>query len=586
MTRSSCVAMALPITVSGVERAVDTGRDGMIWDNLRQHADTLRGRHLAELFAEEPLRFQSLHRQVGPLLFDFSKQRLTTQTLTLLADFAEARDLRGWIDRLFAGEKVNGTEDRAAMHWALRARAGGHIPEPAPGLFADVAEQLERMERIVTKLHAGQWRGVTGEVITDVVNIGVGGSDLGPLMVSRALEDCQVSTAQPLKLHFVSSMDGSQLAHLLRMLRPHNTLFIVSSKSFTTVDTLYNANTARSWLRNALGRDPAVVDCHFLGVSASDKKMAEWGIHEDNRLRLWEWVGGRFSVWSAIGLPVALTIGMGAFRDFLAGGHFMDTHFRNAPWLDNVPVLMALTGLWNTNLLSISAQAILPYDARLKYLPSYLEQLEMESNGKSVTRDGEQVDYATSPVIWGEVGPNAQHAFYQLLHQGTQVVTCDFIVPAMRYHETDRAQVTGTLTGQHELALANCLAQSRLLALGEAALPQREQMPFYKRYKGNQPSSTIMLDELTPFGLGTLLAAYEHKVFTQAVLWQINPFDQWGVELGKKIALDTLSLIHLREDSDDISDQLLATQSAGLRDSMDASTVGLIDFIKQQRRGF
>ena len=558
----------------------------MIWSKLQRHADEIREQHLADLFAQDRGRFQSLHRQVGPLLFDFSKQRLVQDTLALLAEFADRRDLRGWIDRLFAGEKVNGTENRAAMHWALRAGNDDSIPEPLPGVYGEVAEQLENMERIVNKLHAGQWRGVTGEIITDVVNIGVGGSDLGPLMTSRALEECQVATTQRLDLHFVSSMDGSQLSHLLRTLRPQNTLFIVSSKSFTTVDTLFNANTARSWLRNALGLEQSVVDCHFLGVSANDKKMAEWGIHEDHRLRLWEWVGGRFSVWSAIGLPVALSIGMTAFRDFLAGGHFMDTHFRNTPWLDNVPVLMALIGLWNTNLLGISAQAILPYDARLKYLPSYLEQLEMESNGKSVTRDGQRVDYHTSPVIWGEVGPNAQHAFYQLLHQGTQVVTCDFILPAMRYHERDRTQVTGTLSGQHELALANCLAQSRLLALGEAALPQREQMPFYKRYKGNQPSSTLMLDELSPFGLGALLAAYEHKVFTQAVLWQINPFDQWGVELGKKIALETLSLIHRRDESDDISDQLLASQSDTLRDSMDVSTIGLIDFITQQRRGF
>lgn len=554
----------------------------MTWETLRAHAARLRQQHLSELFAQDPQRFEQLHRHVGPLLFDFSKQRLDGEALQLLARLADERDLGGWIERLFAGEEVNGTERRAAMHWALRAPADGSIPEPREGLYAEVEEQLQKMRELINKLHSGQWRGVTGEVVTDVVNIGVGGSDLGPLMVCRALEECDVTTA--LNVHFVSSMDGSQLAYLLRELRPHTTLFVISSKSFTTVDTLYNANTARSWLREALGREQSVVDCHFLGISADARRMTDWGIHEDHQLRLWDWVGGRFSVWSAIGFPVALSIGMPAFRDFLAGGHFMDTHFRTAPWLENVPVLMALTGVWNTNMLGINAHAILPYDARLKYLPSYLEQLEMESNGKSVTRDGEPVEGSTSPVIWGEVGPNAQHAFYQLLHQGTQVVTCDFIVSAMRYHEA--TPVTTTLEGQHELALANCLAQSRLLAFGEAALPQGEQMPFYKRYKGNQPSSTLMLDELTPFALGVLLAAYEHKVFTQAVMWQINPFDQWGVELGKKIALETLSLIHQQPDANDLSAQLLADRNRSLRDSMDASTTGLIDFIQQQRRGF
>lgn len=554
----------------------------MTWETLRAHAATLRQRHLSELFAEDPQRFERLHRHVGPLLFDFSKQRLDSDALGLLARLADERELGHWIERLFSGDEVNGTERRAAMHWALRAPMDGAMPEPRDGVFAAVDEQLRKMRELINKLHAGQWRGVTGEVVTDVVSIGVGGSDLGPLMVSRALEECDITTG--LNVHFVSSMDGSQLAYLLRELRPDTTLFVISSKSFTTVDTLYNANTARSWLREALGREQAVVDCHFLGISADAQRMTEWGIHEDHQLRLWDWVGGRFSVWSAIGFPVALSIGMPAFRDFLAGGHFMDTHFRTTPWLENVPVLMALIGIWNTNMLGINAQAILPYDARLKYLPSYLEQLEMESNGKSVTRDGQPVEYSTSPVIWGEVGPNAQHAFYQLLHQGTQMVTCDFIVSAMRYHEAD--QVTGTLEGQHELALANCLAQSRLLALGEAALPQGEQMPFYKRYKGNQPSSTLMLDELTPFALGVLLAAYEHKVFTQAVMWQINPFDQWGVELGKKIATETLSLIHEQPDDDDLSAKLLADRNSALRDSMDSSTTGLIDFIQQQRRGF
>lgn len=433
-------------------------------------------------------------------------------------------------------------------------------------VHASVQEQLERMGAIVAKIHSGQWRGLTGEAITDVVNIGVGGSDLGPLMVSRALNDFAIQGSQPLGIHFASSMDGSQLAQLLVQLRPQNTLFVVSSKSFTTVDTLYNANTALAWLERTLGKCAGLMNCHFIGVSASADKMLDWGIHPDNQLQIWDWVGGRYSLWSCIGLPIALRIGMNGFRQLLAGAHLMDTHFREAPWEKNLPVLMALMGIWNTNCLGINAHAILPYDGRLEKLPAYLEQLEMESNGKSVNRDGELVQLHTCPVLWGEVGPNAQHAFYQLLHQGTEVVTCDFIAPALRYHEARHTADAEELVSQHELALANCLAQSRLLALGEAALQDEGELPHYKRYRGNQPSSTLLLNELAPFSLGAMLAAYENKVFTQAVIWGINPFDQWGVEMGKKIATETLGVI----------------RGAGAAAKLDSSTFGLIDFIKAQ----
>lgn len=535
--------------------------DDDVWRQLTSHAAVLESSHLAELFAADPDRFSRLSRRAGPLLLDISKQRLTAETLSLLAALADTRDLRGWIDRLFAGEPINHTEQRAAMHWALRVPSGSSSP-----VQNAVQQQLERMARIVERLHAGQWRGVSGEVITDVVNIGVGGSDLGPMMVCAALDDAADSRA--LRTHFVSSMDGSQVSNLLRQLRPHNTLFVISSKSFTTVDTLYNAGTARAWLQRALGDDPAVVGCHFIGVSSSPVKMSEWGIPEDNQLTLWDWVGGRFSLWSTIGLPIALRIGMDGFRALLDGANRMDEHFRAAPWLDNVPVLMALTGVWNTNCLGIHAHAVLPYDGRLKHLPAYLSQLEMESNGKSVTRDGEPVPTGTCPVLWGEVGPNAQHAFYQLLHQGTEPVTCDFIAPARRYHDVRHDAAAVELVAQHELALANCFAQSRLLAFGEAALPPGDQLPLYMRYHGNQPSSTLLLDELDPFSLGSLLAAYEHKVFVQAVIWQINPFDQWGVEMGKRIATETLAMI----------------QNGGEL-AMDSSTSGLIREVAERRQG-
>ena len=353
----------------------------------------------------------------------------------------------------------------------------------------------------------------------------------------------------------------------LEYARPQSTLFVISSKSFTTVDTLYNAETARAWLERSLEPSSALMNCHFIGVSSNGPKMTEWGIHADNQLQIWDWVGGRYSLWSCIGLPIALKIGMPGFRQLLAGAHQMDEHFRSAPWASNIPVLMALIGVWNTNCLGINAHAILPYDGRLERLPAYLEQLEMESNGKSVTRDGHPVQQHTCPVLWGEVGPNAQHAFYQLLHQGTEVVTCDFIAPALRYHEPVHTQEAEELGRQHQLALANCLAQSRLLALGEAALEDADQLPIYKRYRGNQPSSTLLLRELSPFSLGAMIAAYEHKVFAQSVIWGINPFDQWGVEMGKKIATDTLDVIRGQADGN----------------QLDTSTQGLIHFIQKQR---
>ena len=527
-------------------------------ETLKELAGEIATRHLSDLFATDTQRFQSFSRRLGPLLLDFSKQRINDNVFNELLAQADGAGLQGWIERLFAGEPVNCTEQRAAMHWLLREPEDA---SPSAELSA-VHEQLARMATLVEQVHAGQWRGYAGDAITDVVNIGVGGSELGPLMACRALEDAVVPEARHLNIHYASTMDGSQVSHLLRQLKPHTTLFVISSKSFTTVDTLYNANTARAWLQRAFGDDPAVYRCHFLAVSARPDLMTEWGIPAQNQLQIWDWVGGRFSVWSAVGLAVALKIGMAGFRQLLAGAHQMDTHFRSTPWHDNIPVIMALLGVWNTNYLGISAQAILPYDGRLKYLPAYLTQLEMESNGKSVRRDGSAVAGHTCPVVWGDVGPNAQHAFYQLLHQGTQPVTCDFIVAARRYHDGGQHQATPTLVDQHRLALANCLAQSRLLALGEASIGQQAQLPGYKRYHGNQPSTTLLLDTLTPHTLGMVVAAYEHKVFAQAVLWGINPFDQWGVEMGKRIATDMLALLQGEQ-----TDTLLDSSTAGLIDS-------------------
>ena len=451
------------------------------------------------------------------------------------------------------------------MHWALR------LPENDPlhtQLSNQVHAQLQRMFALVEKIHAGQCRGATGEVIQDVVNIGVGGSDLGPLMVSQALSDFKQATSKSLNVHFVSTIDGSQLSELLHKLRPETTLFIISSKSFGTIDTLSNAQTARLWLEKAFGQHSQMLKHHFVGVSTKPEKMTEWGIAEENQFLLWDWVGGRYSLWSCIGLPIALTIGVEGFKQLLAGAHAIDQHFQTAPLSQNIPVLMGLLGVWNNNFLDIQTHAVLPYDGRLKYFASYLQQLEMESNGKSIQRNGEKVTLDTCPIVWGEVGPNAQHAFYQLLHQGTQAVSCDFIAPVQRYNTNQftYAENAEALVEQHHLALSNCLAQSRLLAFGNQALDQDEleNLARYKQYSGNQPSTTILLQELNPYSLGMLIAMYEHKVFVQSVLWNINPFDQWGVEKGKEIANQLLPI--LNGEVQDIS-------------SLDASTQGLIQIL-------
>lgn len=527
--------------------------------------------HLTELFDKEQDRFAKYCVGCEDLVFDFSKQRINQPILDALVQLAESKQLNKWIDTLFSQNKINYTEQREAMHWALRLPADNQV---YPELAKQVSDQLERMYQLVNKIHEGQYRGATGEVIQDVVNIGVGGSDLGPLMVSHALSDFKVKTAKPLNIRFVSTMDGSQLSDILHQLRPETTLFIVSSKSFSTIDTLSNAHTARKWLEKALGRESSILKSHFIGVSTKPDKMTEWGIHPDNQFLLWDWVGGRYSLWSCIGLPIALTIGVEGFKAFLAGVHGIDEHFRTTEFHQNIPVLMGLMGIWNTNYLNLKTHAVLPYDGRLKYFTSYLQQLEMESNGKSTQRNGQKVENTTCPIVWGEVGPNAQHAFYQLLHQGTQKVSCDFIAPMHRYNANHFTYVENAdaLIDQHLLALSNCLAQSRLLAFGNDALKvdQREQLPAYKQYEGNQPSTTMLLKELSPRTMGKLIALYEHKVFVQSVIWDINPFDQWGVEKGKEIANDLLPI--LNGESSDLS-------------HLDDSTQGLIQFLLGKSNG-
>lgn len=532
---------------------------------LAQLAAEFKHHHIHDLFQVDDQRYQNFHIKANGLLLDFSKQRLDQRVLTELIQLAKNKNLDAWIEQLFSCGLVNYTEGRSAMHWALRVPRFSDRHPQCFDYHSMVHEQLDKMSKLVEKIRSGQLRGVTGEKITDVVNVGVGGSDLGPVMVCHAL--ATIDTDVNVKVHFASTMDGSQLSQITQKLNPASTLFIISSKSFTTIDTLSNAETARQWMIRHLGDTPALMRCHFVGVSTRSDKMSEWGISSDLQLNLWDWVGGRYSLWSAIGLPIAISLGMDKFRALLSGAYDMDEHFKAAPWSENIPVLLALIGVWNTNFLEIETHAVLPYDGRLEYLTSYLQQLEMESNGKSIKRDNQPVDYATCPILWGEVGPNAQHAFYQLLHQGTITVSTDFIIAKQRdYHQQSTHYVedkNDPLQQQHQLAIANCLAQSRLLAFGNAAVQDidLDNTPTYRQYHGNKPSSTLVLPILDAYHLGALIAAYEHKVFVQSVIWEINPFDQWGVEMGKTIAQEILPYL-----SGDIKDK-----------NLDQSTLGLLD---------
>ncbi|MFT6732274.1 MAG: glucose-6-phosphate isomerase [Polaribacter sp.] len=543
------------------------------WKTLQEHFKTnIENLRISDLFKDES-RFEDLFFQFDQLSIDFSKQKLTKKSFEKLIDLAKKSKLTEAVHKLVTGSLVNTTENRSALHTALR----GDLSENGQELFVDnvkvksaVKQQLEKMASMVEVLTLGQWRGFSGKAITDVVNVGVGGSDLGPLLVCDALNEYKVETKNSITVHFASTMDGSQVSHLFSELNPETTLFILVSKSFGTIDTLANAESAKNWLMNFCDDESIVTKQHFIGISTNEERMDQWGISPNNRLKLWDWVGGRFSLWSTVGLSIALKIGMNGFLQLLEGAHQLDKHFCTAKLEENLPVLLGLVGVWNSNFLKIKAQAILPYDARLKFFPNYLTQLEMESNGKSVALNGESLNYKTCPVLWGEIGPNAQHAFYQLLHQGTRKVACDFIAPISRFSESG-TKYQKSLQEQHKLTLVNCFAQSRALMLGsDAERPvvvdnssPDEITAAHKYYPGNQPSTTLLIKELTPYSLGQLIALYEHKVFVMATIWGINPFDQWGVELGKTMAEETLS----------------ALNSSSQVTQFDASTNGLMNII-------
>ena len=519
------------------DKIYSSARRSQYWQQLQSLAK--QPWSLAALFAQDDERATRFSRQAGALYMDYSKQCIDETVLANLLSLADSCDLPARIKALLQGAMVNTSEARAALHTALRLPETATLQLDGQDVVADVHQSLSQVARLSERVRSGTWRGFSGKAITDVVNIGVGGSDLGPLMATAALDEWADTE---IEVHFVSNMDGTQLDNLLKHLNPETTLFIISSKSFGTIDTLSNAKTALSWLlataKLRAGTEDSVLRRHFIGISANSEKMSAWGIHPEHQLQLWEWVGGRFSLWSAIGLAIAIRIGMAGFKALLAGAHSMDEHFAQADFAENLPVLLGLLAVWNSTFLQVNAHTVLPYDGRLSYLPSYLTQLEMESNGKSVTQHGDYIDYDTCPILWGEIGSNAQHAFYQLLHQGTQQVSCDFIACVRRYSGQSQ---NAPLQQQHELSLANCLAQSRVLAFGNAALQESEVQVAsaaekYKYYRGNQPSTTLLIDELTPHSLGALVALYEHKVYVMASIWDINPFDQWGVEMGKQMA--------------------------------------------------
>ena len=499
------------------------------WKALAAHSKQVRELHLRELFAQDPQRGERLTAEAVGLYLDYSKHRITDETLTLLLRLAEESDLRARIDAMFRGERINVTEQRAVLHVALRSPKGASIVVDGEDVVPQVHAVLDRMADFSNRVRSGGWRGHTGERIQNIVNIGIGGSDLGPVMAYEALK---FYSDRALTFRLVSNVDGTDFAEAVRDCDPAETLFIVSSKTFTTLETMTNAHTARAWSLAGLGRDEQSVAKHFVAVSTNAEEVAKFGIDTANMFGFWDWVGGRYSMDSAIGLSTVLAIGPEHFRSLLDGFHQMDEHFYTAPFERNLPVLMGLLGIWYSNFFGAQTVAVLPYEQYLKRFPAYLQQLTMESNGKHVTLDGTEVNYPTGPIYWGEPGTNGQHSFYQLIHQGTHLIPCDFIA---------FAQTLNPLGRHHDLLLANVFAQTEALAFGKTAEQVKAEgtpdgLVPHRVFEGNRPSSTILAERLTPETLGKLVALYEHAVFTQGTIWQINSFDQWGVELGKVLA--------------------------------------------------
>ena len=530
------------------------------WKRLEAHFPEMRSLHMRDLFAADPGRFQSFSLRWDNFLFDFSKNRITEHTLTLLMDLARETGVEQRRDAMFAGERINTTENRAVLHTALRNRSHRPVYVDGQDVMPEIRAVLAKMRTFTEKVRAGQWKGYTGKAVTDVVNIGIGGSDLGPLMAVRALAHYGKAD---LRVHFVSNVDGTHLAETLKNLDPATTLFVIASKTFTTQETLTNARSARAWFLNTAGDESAVAG-HFIALSTNREQVTTFGIDPENMFGFWDWVGGRYSLWSAIGMPIALAVGMDRFEELLQGGFAADEHFRTAPLEQNIPVLMAMLGIWYRNFFEAATHAVLPYDQYLDRFPAYLQQGDMESNGKFRTLDGNRVDHATGPIIWGEPGTNGQHAFFQLLHQGTELVPADFIAPARSLNP---------MGDHHAILLANFLAQTEALMRGRTreeakaellatGTPPAEaaRLAPHKSFDGNRPTNTILFKKLTPRTLGSLIALYEHKIFVQGTVWGINSFDQMGVELGKQLA-----------------SAILPELKGNTRGEHDSSTTGLID---------
>jgi len=528
------------------------------WQALLAHKSKIQP--MRELFERDPQRFTRMSREACGIFVDYSKHRTTDETLQLLFALANQADVAGWRDKMFAGEKINGTEHRAVLHTALRNRSNRPILVDGKDVMPEVNAVLAKMRSFTDRVRSGDWKGHTGKRITDVVNIGIGGSDLGPVMVTEALHPYWQAG---LAAHFVSNIDSTHLAETIRHLDPATTLFIVASKTFTTQETITNAKSARAWLLAALKDDTAVAK-HFVALSTNAKEVAAFGIDTANMFEFWDWVGGRYSLWSAIGLSIACVIGMDHFEELLAGGFEMDEHFRTAPLEQNLPVILGMLGIWYANFWGAETHAILPYDQYLHRFAAYFQQGDMESNGKGVDRSGARItDYSTGPVIWGEPGTNGQHAFYQLIHQGTRIIPCDFLAPVETFNPIGK---------HHEILLANFFAQPEALMRGKTPEELRaekvpEELVPHKTFTGNRPTTSILVQRITPKTLGSLVAMYEHKIFTQGIVWNIYSFDQWGVELGKQLASKILPEL----------------ESDGAVTTHDASTNGLINLYKARR---
>ena len=543
--------------------------DSNEWQDLKKHFDDIKNVQMRDLFKDDKQRFEKFHLALDDFLFDFSKNRINDKTLGLLNKLAIKADVEGWRAKQFSGEKINTTEDRAVLHTALRSQDNNPVVVDGVDVKPEVLKVLKQVENFSNSINDGSWKGFTGKKINKIVNIGIGGSDLGPAMVCKAL---QPFSHKDLHIHFVSNVDGADLALTLEQCDPETTLFIVASKTFTTQETMTNAFSARHWFLNHAKNNDAISQ-HFVAVSTNTEKVKEFGINEENMFIFWDWVGGRYSLWSSIGLSISIYLGFENFKELQTGAYEMDQHFLNAPIEKNMPIQMALIGIWYNNFFKFNTQAILPYDQGLSLLPSYLQQADMESNGKFIDRDGNRVCLETGPVIWGESGTNGQHAFYQLIHQGTQFVPCDFIMPIKsHYNPGDKKNL------HHKILMSNLLAQSQSLMMGKTIDEARSELINsglsdqeissllpHRSFEGNRPSNTILFEKLTPKNLGKLIALYEHKIFVQGIIWNINSFDQWGVEYGKQIARLVLPKI----------------QGEKTTSCFDASTNNLIDYIKK-----